>query len=89
MCPAACTSRWGLVSSPAAKVAPTLRGVKLHTRAGMGPCQGRVCGAALSFLFGWSADTIRPPLLPASLGVLAEATADGAPPNAASQEEDR
>lgn len=26
---------------------------KLHTRCGMGPCQGRVCGAALRQLFGW------------------------------------
>jgi hypothetical protein len=39
----------------------------------MGPCQGRVCGAALGFLFGWSADTIRPPLLPVPLSLLAQA----------------
>ena len=51
----------------------SLRCAKLHTRAGMGPCQGRVCGAALGFLFGWSADTIRPPLLPVPLSLLAQA----------------
>jgi hypothetical protein len=51
----------------------TLRCAKLHTRAGMGPCQGRVCGAALGFLFGWSPDTIRPPLLPVPLSLLADA----------------
>ena len=28
---------------------------------GMGPCQGRVCGPALAFLFGWDSDTVRPP----------------------------
>lgn len=38
------------------------RSAKLHTRCGMGPCQGRVCGAATSFLFGWTQDSIRPPI---------------------------
>jgi NADPH-dependent 2,4-dienoyl-CoA reductase/sulfur reductase-like enzyme len=37
------------------------RQAKLYTRAGMGPCQGRVCGAALQFLYGWPADTVRLP----------------------------
>jgi NADPH-dependent 2,4-dienoyl-CoA reductase/sulfur reductase-like enzyme len=46
------------------------REAKLETRAGMGPCQGRVCGAALGFLRGWPADTTRPPLVPTPLGVL-------------------
>ncbi|MGE5127255.1 MAG: FAD-dependent oxidoreductase, partial [Betaproteobacteria bacterium] len=75
----------------AAAIAPALRGLKLHTRAGMGPCQGRVCGAALGFLFGWSADTIRPPLLPAPLALLAESGGDapGASSVLASQEERR
>ncbi len=31
----------------------TWRAAKLHARCGMGPCQGRVCGAAAQFLFGW------------------------------------
>jgi hypothetical protein len=32
----------------------TMRQAKLYTRAGMGPCQGRVCGAALQHLYGWT-----------------------------------
>ncbi|AHG92415.1 Pyridine nucleotide-disulfide oxidoreductase, FAD/NAD(P)-binding domain protein (plasmid) [Gemmatirosa kalamazoonensis] len=48
------------------------RQAKLQTRAGMGPCQGRVCGAALELLRGWpaDADSVRPPIAPASLGTL-------------------
>ena len=41
------------------------RDAKLHTRCGMGPCQGRVCGPAAEFLFGWKADSVRPPIFPA------------------------
>ncbi|MDX2035568.1 MAG: FAD-dependent oxidoreductase [Isosphaeraceae bacterium] len=44
---------------------------KLQTRCGMGPCQARICGPAVEFLFGWSTGTVRPPILPASIGVLA------------------
>jgi len=54
------------------------REAKLATRAGMGPCQGRVCGPALEFLFGWDSDTVRPPLKPAALGSLAMMTEDSA-----------
>lgn len=43
---------------------------KLHTRCAMGPCQGRVCGPAADFLFGWRTESIRPPLFPARLGTL-------------------
>jgi D-hydroxyproline dehydrogenase subunit alpha len=43
------------------------REARLQTRLGMGHCQGRVCGAAAEFLFGWSAATPRPPLAPAGL----------------------
>jgi D-hydroxyproline dehydrogenase subunit alpha len=50
--------------------ASSSREAKLATRAGMGPCQGRVCGAALAFLHGWPPDSARPPLSPTSLGVL-------------------
>jgi NADPH-dependent 2,4-dienoyl-CoA reductase/sulfur reductase-like enzyme len=46
------------------------RQAKLATRAGMGPCQGRVCGPALEFLLGWESDTVRPPVKPAPLGHL-------------------
>jgi NADPH-dependent 2,4-dienoyl-CoA reductase/sulfur reductase-like enzyme len=41
------------------------REAKLHTRCGMGPCQGRVCGPAAEFLFGWKVDSVRPPIFPA------------------------
>jgi hypothetical protein len=44
------------------------REAKLYTRAGMGACQGRICGAALQFLMGWSPDSVRPPVQPARLG---------------------
>ena len=40
------------------------RSAKLQTRCGMGACQGRVCGAATEFLFGWKTDRIRPPIFP-------------------------
>jgi NADPH-dependent 2,4-dienoyl-CoA reductase/sulfur reductase-like enzyme len=46
------------------------REARLLSRVGMGPCQGRVCGAALSFLRGWEPTTVRPPLSPVNLGVL-------------------
>jgi NADPH-dependent 2,4-dienoyl-CoA reductase/sulfur reductase-like enzyme len=42
----------------------SFREAKLHTRCGMGPCQGRVCGTATQFLFGWRTESIRPPVLP-------------------------
>jgi len=40
------------------------RAAKLQTRCGMGPCQGRICGSAVEFLFGWQAESVRPPILP-------------------------
>ncbi len=46
------------------------RSAKLQTRCGMGPCQGRVCGAATEFLFNWSLDSARPPMFPARVGSL-------------------
>ena len=46
------------------------REAKLATRAGMGPCQGRICGPALHHLFGGGPDTARVPAVPTSLGVL-------------------
>ncbi|HEX4007795.1 MAG TPA: FAD/NAD(P)-binding oxidoreductase [Acidobacteriaceae bacterium] len=49
------------------------RSAKLHTRCGMGPCQGRVCGAAAEFLFGWTATSVRPPLFPALVSSLTAA----------------
>jgi NADPH-dependent 2,4-dienoyl-CoA reductase/sulfur reductase-like enzyme len=47
------------------------RPAKLHTRCGMGSCQGRVCGAAAQFLFGWEPDSVRPPIFPVSVESLA------------------
>jgi D-hydroxyproline dehydrogenase subunit alpha len=49
----------------------SFRAAKLHTRCGMGPCQGRICGPAADFLFGWHTESIRPPIYPARLGTLA------------------
>ena len=49
----------------------SFRAAKLHTRCGMGPCEGRICGPAASFLFGWQDESIRPPVLPARIGTLA------------------
>ena len=46
------------------------RAAKLQTRCGMGPCQGRVCGGALDFLFGWRAESVRPPVLPVKIDSL-------------------
>jgi NADPH-dependent 2,4-dienoyl-CoA reductase/sulfur reductase-like enzyme len=46
------------------------RQAKLYTRTGMGPCQGRMCGAALSFLHGWPPDVVRAPLEPVPLEAL-------------------
>jgi NADPH-dependent 2,4-dienoyl-CoA reductase/sulfur reductase-like enzyme len=43
---------------------------KLHSRCGMGACQGRVCGAASQFLFGWDAPVPRTPLSPARIETL-------------------
>jgi NADPH-dependent 2,4-dienoyl-CoA reductase/sulfur reductase-like enzyme len=53
------------------------RETKLRTRAGMGPCQGRICGAALEFLLDYGTDSIRPPVLPARISTLIETSAQG------------
>jgi NADPH-dependent 2,4-dienoyl-CoA reductase/sulfur reductase-like enzyme len=47
------------------------REAKLHSRCGMGPCQGRVCGAAAEFLFGWKVESVRPPVFPVRVGSMA------------------
>ncbi len=51
---------------------PEWRAAKLHTRCGMGPCQGRICGPATEYLFGWQPTSVRPPAFPASIGSLAQ-----------------
>ncbi len=48
------------------------RHAKLMTRAGMGPCQGRICGPALATLFGWDAPAVRVPALPTSVAALCD-----------------
>ncbi|HMD38765.1 MAG TPA: FAD/NAD(P)-binding oxidoreductase [Candidatus Acidoferrum sp.] len=47
------------------------KAAKLHSRCGMGPCQGRICGAAAHFLFGWNIESTRPPVFPARCASLA------------------
>jgi len=57
------------------------RQARLTTRAGMGPCQGRVCGPALAALFSrpeWEEAAVRPPLKPVAVGSLL-ARSEGAP----------
>lgn len=44
---------------------------KLHTRCGMGACQGRICGAATQHLFGWQTSAPRHLLAPARISTLA------------------
>jgi NADPH-dependent 2,4-dienoyl-CoA reductase/sulfur reductase-like enzyme len=51
------------------------REAKLHTRCGMGPCQGRICAPATEFIFGWEPPAPRPPLFPVEVETLAH-TAD-------------
>ena len=59
---------------------PTLRGVKIRTRVGMGQCQGRICGYLVSRLIAKQTaasmdqiqlDTPRPPVKPVPLSALA------------------
>ncbi|HXS77710.1 MAG TPA: FAD/NAD(P)-binding oxidoreductase [Terracidiphilus sp.] len=54
------------------------REAKLHTRCGMGACQGRICGPQTEFLFGWNHIGLRPPVFPAKLSVLSQPATPGA-----------
>ena len=67
-----------------------LNEMKCITRAGMGPCQGRMCGTAMAEVIAWKTKTspdeaglmnIRPPIKPIPLGEVAkmELASDGAP----------
>lgn len=49
---------------------PDWTSAKLHTRCGMGSCQGRVCGAASHQLFGWGPTGVRPPFVPVPISDL-------------------
>lgn len=50
------------------------RAAKLLSRCGMGPCQGRICGAATAFLFGWTPESVRPPIMPVRMASLGSQT---------------
>jgi NADPH-dependent 2,4-dienoyl-CoA reductase/sulfur reductase-like enzyme len=50
---------------------------KMHTRCGMGACQGKVCGTAARFLYGWQTPEARVPLTVARIGTLAATAAPG------------
>jgi NADPH-dependent 2,4-dienoyl-CoA reductase/sulfur reductase-like enzyme len=65
------------VKFAALKACGSWREAKLHTRCGMGACQGRVCGAATEALFGWEQTGARAPVFPATVATLA-AEADAA-----------
>ena len=49
------------------------RDAKLQTRCGMGPCQGKICGEAAAFCFGWTQNGQRPPFSPARIDTLLQA----------------
>ncbi len=46
------------------------RDAKLHTRCGMGPCQGRICGEAAALYFGWPRAAAREPFVPVRIDTL-------------------
>ncbi|HEV8447780.1 MAG TPA: FAD-dependent oxidoreductase [Gemmatimonadaceae bacterium] len=48
----------------------SFRQAKLYTRIGMGPCQGRVCAAAVECLWGWPREVPRPPIQPTRVAAL-------------------
>lgn len=69
------------VACSTVKACGSWREAKLHTRCGMGSCQGRVCGPQTEFLFGWRDTGVRPPILPARVSTVAargDAEATGA-----------
>ncbi|WP_322400833.1 FAD/NAD(P)-binding oxidoreductase [Massilia luteola] len=59
---------------PAASLLPhrDWREAKLATRVGMGPCQGKTCGPACEFLYGWPRHDVRIPIMPASARALSQ-----------------
>jgi hypothetical protein len=59
------------VTHAALKQCGSWREAKLQTRCGMGACQGRICGTAAEFLFGWERAGMRPPVFPAPVLALA------------------
>jgi NADPH-dependent 2,4-dienoyl-CoA reductase/sulfur reductase-like enzyme len=63
------------------------REAKLHTRCGMGACQGRVCGAAARVILGWVHDSVRSPVLPVRVGSLVSGGAPEIPAPSRSEAE--
>jgi NADPH-dependent 2,4-dienoyl-CoA reductase/sulfur reductase-like enzyme len=59
---------------PAASLLPhrDWREAKLATRVGMGACQGKTCGPACAFLYGWQQADTRIPIMPASARTLSQ-----------------
>ena len=55
----------------------TWRAAKLHSRCGMGPCQGRICGGAMEFLLDWQLESVRPPVFPVTVGNLIHRASNG------------
>jgi NADPH-dependent 2,4-dienoyl-CoA reductase/sulfur reductase-like enzyme len=49
---------------------------KLHTRCGMGACQGRICGAAAQHLWDWRPPVPRMPISPTRIATLAHRAPD-------------
>ncbi len=52
----------------------SMRHARIDSRCGMGPCQGRICGAALKFLTGWESRATRPPIYTVRLSTLIRET---------------
>lgn len=52
---------------------------KLHSRCGMGLCQGRICGTAARTIFGWEPCSSRPPLVPIAIRELVESSTGDSP----------
>lgn len=77
-CPGTIVCRCEDVRSGQLAVHADWRSAKLQTRVGMGPCQGRVCGAACEFLYGWEKGSMRQPIFPTSAATLAECAKDKA-----------
>ncbi|QCT20463.1 NAD(P)/FAD-dependent oxidoreductase [Jejubacter calystegiae] len=59
------------VTTGAVAGAPDWRCAKMAQRCGMGACQGRTCGAAARWLWGWPLPTPQEPLSPARIDTLA------------------
>ncbi|MEV6832028.1 NAD(P)/FAD-dependent oxidoreductase [Amycolatopsis sp. NPDC051102] len=66
------TTYGDLKSAAADPARPGPHALKLGTRAGLGPCQGRMCGAAVAALCGGSERHHRPIAQPIRLGELAD-----------------